>query len=172
MSVEFRQRKPAEYLQILWKRKWMIVLPAIAISFAIALVVWRLPSLYQSSSLLIVRPPTISGVFVQSLSEADMAARINVITPEVLSRSSVQPLIERYNLYAAERQRGTPMEALVERMQTRDTQIQVSQGNAEYPNAFTVSYKGSEPRVVQAVTPRSRENLLTRRSRRPGRPAR
>ncbi|MEJ7578450.1 MAG: GNVR domain-containing protein [Pyrinomonadaceae bacterium] len=152
MSVEFRQRKPAEYLQILWKRKWMIVLPAIAISFAIALVVWRLPSLYQSSSLLIVRPPTISGVFVQSLSEADMAARINVITPEVLSRSSVQPLIERYNLYAAERQRGTPMEALVERMQTRDTQIQVSQGNAEYPNAFTVSYKGSEPRVVQAVT--------------------
>ncbi len=121
MSVEFRQRKPAEYLQILWKRKWMIVLPAIAISFAIALVVWRLPSLYQSSSLLIVRPPTISGVFVQSLSEADMAARINVITPEVLSRSSVQPLIERYNLYAAERQRGTPMEALVERMQTRDT---------------------------------------------------
>ncbi len=151
MSVEFRQRKPAEYLQILWKRKWVIVLPAIAISFAIALVVWKLPSLYQSSSLLVVRPATISGDFVQSLSEADLAARVNSIMPEVLSRTSVQPLIERYDLYASERRRGTPMEALVERMQNRDTQIQVNQTNADYPNAFTVSYKGSEPRVVQAV---------------------
>lgn len=152
MSVEFRQRKPAEYLQILWKRKWVIALPAIAVSFAIALVVWRLPSLYESTSLLIVRPPTISGVFVQSLSEADMAARINAITPEVLSRSSVQPLIERFNLYAAERQRGTPIEVLVERMQTRDVKIQVNNSNKDYPNAFNVAYRGADPRTVQAVT--------------------
>ena len=152
MSVEFRQRKPSEYLQILWKRKWLIVLPAVAISFAVAIVIWRLPSIYASSSLLIVRPPTISRNVVQSLSDADMAARINTITPEVLSRTSVQPLIERYNLYASERQRGAPMEAVVEQMQTRDVQIQVSRNNADYPNAFTVSYRGPDPRVVQAVT--------------------
>ena len=32
MSAEFRQRKPSEYLKILRRRKWLIILPAIAIS--------------------------------------------------------------------------------------------------------------------------------------------
>ena len=40
MSAEFRQRKPAEYGRILWKRKWLILLPAAAVSVAFAAVVW------------------------------------------------------------------------------------------------------------------------------------
>ena len=60
MSVEFRQRTPSEYARILWRRKWLIVLPALAISFAIGIVVWRLPNVYQSTTLLVVKPPAVA----------------------------------------------------------------------------------------------------------------
>ena len=43
MSADFRQRKPSEYLRILQRRKWLVILPAIAISVAVAYVVYRLP---------------------------------------------------------------------------------------------------------------------------------
>ncbi len=48
MSVEFRQRTPSEYLRIAWKRKWLIILPAIAIATSVAWVVYRLPDIYES----------------------------------------------------------------------------------------------------------------------------
>jgi len=36
MSVEFRQRTPGEYAKIAWKRKWLIILPAIAVAVAVS----------------------------------------------------------------------------------------------------------------------------------------
>src|SRR5688500_14188292 len=116
MSVEFRQRKPAEYARILWRRKWMILLPTLAISFAIAAVVWRLPDAYQSTTLLIVRPSALTEGIVPQLSDDDLTIRINNIGQEVLSRTSLEPLILNYNLYAAERRRGEPMEAIYDLM--------------------------------------------------------
>ena len=59
MSVEFRQRKPGEYLKILRKRKWLIILPVIAIATAVAWVVYRLPNVYESSTLIVVKPSTL-----------------------------------------------------------------------------------------------------------------
>jgi uncharacterized protein involved in exopolysaccharide biosynthesis len=54
MSVQFRQRTPGEYARIIWKRKWLIILPAIAIASAITWVVLRLPDVYESTTLIIV----------------------------------------------------------------------------------------------------------------------
>ncbi|HEX8097908.1 MAG TPA: Wzz/FepE/Etk N-terminal domain-containing protein, partial [Pyrinomonadaceae bacterium] len=116
MSVEFRQRTPGEYAQILWKRKWLILLPAIAVASAIALVVWRLPDVYESTTLLIVRPSTIPNIIVQPLSDYDLSLRINNISQVVTSRSSLEPLILKYDLYQRERAGGAPTEQVVEQM--------------------------------------------------------
>ena len=112
MSVEFRQRKPAEYARMLWRRKWMIVLPAAAITLAVAWAVWKLPNIYESTTLLTVRPPSISPSIVPQLSGDDLTIRINSIGQEVVSRSSLEPLILKFNLYAAERQRDEPWRCL------------------------------------------------------------
>jgi polysaccharide chain length determinant protein (PEP-CTERM system associated) len=151
MSVEFRQRKPGEYASILWKRKWLITLPAIVVSFAVAIVVWRLPNVYQSSTLLTVRPSNIMEGIVPQLSDADLTIRINAIGQDVFSRSSLEPLITTYNLYAAERRRGEPMESLVERMAKKDTQIEVNKSR-DITNGFTLTFRGPDPSVTRDVT--------------------
>ncbi|HMF56241.1 MAG TPA: Wzz/FepE/Etk N-terminal domain-containing protein, partial [Pyrinomonadaceae bacterium] len=73
MSIQFRQRKPSEYARIIWNRKWLIILPAIAIASAITLVVWRLPNVYESTTLLVVKPPTIPSGLVPTLSDVDLS---------------------------------------------------------------------------------------------------
>src|ERR671927_2007644 len=110
MSVEFRQRTPAEYGRILWRRKWLILLPAVAITFAVAIVVWRLPDVYQSSTLLAVKPSSVPSTIAPQLSDEDLTIRLNNISLQVLSRSTLEPLIIGNNLYAPERQRGEPMD--------------------------------------------------------------
>ena len=76
MSVEFRQRTPSEYARILWQRKWLIVLPALAISFAIAIVVWRLPDVYQSVTLLAVKPSSVPSAIAPQLSDEDLTIEL------------------------------------------------------------------------------------------------
>lgn len=152
MSVEFRQRKPGEYASILWKRKWLIVLPTIVVAAAVAIVVWRLPNVYQSNTLLTVRPSNIMQGIVPQMSDDDLTIRINAIGQEVFSRSSLEPLIKTYGLYPAERQRGEPMELLVERMAKKDTQIEVNKTRNDITNGFTLTFKGPDPYIAQKVT--------------------
>jgi polysaccharide biosynthesis transport protein len=154
MSVEFRQRKPAEYGRILWRRKWLIVLPALAVSAAVTAVVWRLPNVYQSTSLLMVRPSTLAQGIAPQLSDDELTIRINQIGQKVFSRTTLEPLIINQNLYAADRRRGEPMESLVERMRTKDIKVEVSQSRNDITNGFQLSFRGPTPQVARDVTQR------------------
>ena len=151
MSAEFRQRTPGEYLQLAWKRRWLIILPAVAIFTAVAWVVWRLPNVYESTTLLIVKPPTISPNIVPTLSDYDLGLRINNISQRVQSRSVLEPLILKYDLYQAERRNGEPMELTVERMR-KDITTEVDKGRNDITNAFKISYRERDPRRTQLVT--------------------
>ena len=152
MSVDFRQRPPAELLQMVWRRKWLILLPTAAVAVAVAYVVWRLPNVYESTTLLTVRPASIATQGVAELSDSDLTLRINNITQEVTSRSSLQPLIEKYGLYAVERARGVPMDELVERMRTKDLKITLNTSRNDITNGFFLSFRGQQPADTQRVT--------------------
>jgi uncharacterized protein involved in exopolysaccharide biosynthesis len=152
MSVDFRQRTPGELARMVWRRKWLIVLPTAAVAVAVAYVVWRLPNVYESTTLLTVRPASIVTGTVAQLSDSDLTLRINNITQEVTSRSVLQPMIERFGLYARERARGESMDELVERMRTRDLKITLNTSRNDITNGFFLSFRGGEPRSTQAVT--------------------
>jgi polysaccharide chain length determinant protein (PEP-CTERM system associated) len=152
MSVDFRQRTPGELAQMVWRRKWLIALPTAAVAVAVAYVVWRLPNVYESTTLLAVRPATIAAQGVTQLSDSDLTLRINNITQEVTSRSTLQPLIERFNLYPVERRRGASMDELVERMRARDLKITLNTSRNEITNGFFLSFRGEDPNDTQKVT--------------------
>jgi polysaccharide chain length determinant protein (PEP-CTERM system associated) len=152
MSIEFRQRKPGELVRMIWRRKWLIVLPTVAVAVGVGVGVWKLPNVYESTTLLTVRPASISTSVVPQLSDSELTIRINNITQEVTSRSTLEPMIERYGLYARERQRGASMDELVEQMRTKDIKINLNTSRNEITNGFFLSFRGAEPRSVQGVT--------------------
>src|SRR5688500_11539681 len=116
MSIEFRQRSAGDFVQMLNRRKWQIVLPTVAFFLATAWVVAKLPNVYESSTTLIIMPPTISEKVAPSLTDADLSKRVEAMKPTVLSRSSLEAIIAKFDLYGAERESGEPIERIVSKM--------------------------------------------------------
>ena len=151
MSVQFRQRNPSEYLKIAWQRKWLIILPAIAIATAVAWVVYRLPDVYESSTLIVVTPSTLPTSVVPNVTEDTITRQLSGITQVVTSRSSLEPLVTKFELYQTERRRGEPMENIIDNMR-RDIKVEVNTSRNEITNGFNITYRGRDPRTTQAVT--------------------
>src|SRR5437016_7862109 len=150
MSTEFRQRKLSEYARIALKRKWMIVLPMLTIGFAIAYVVFRLPDLYESSTLIVVKPSTLPNTVVPMITEETLTRELASISQVVTSRSSLQPLVEKYDLYKEERHRGEAMEVIIDQMR-KGIKVEVNTSRNDITNAFNITYRGSDPKNTQAV---------------------
>ncbi|HEX6730565.1 MAG TPA: GNVR domain-containing protein [Pyrinomonadaceae bacterium] len=151
MSVEFRQRTPSEYLKILLRRKWLIILPLIAVTAAVTWVVYRLPDVYESVTLIVVKPSTLPTTVVPTVTEDSLTRQLTSIAQVVTSRSSLEPLVEKYELYAAERYRGEPMEVIIDMMRT-DINVEVNTSRNDITNGFNIYYRGRDPKTTQAVT--------------------
>lgn len=151
MSVEFRQRRPGELLAMFKRQKWLILLPLITFTAAIGYVVYRLPSIYESTSLLTVKPPTISSSLVQALSTEALSQRLTTINQEVLSRSSLEPLVQKYDLYKQERSAGMPMELIVDKMY-RNIKVDLENTGNEKVAAFRIKYRDRDPQAARNVT--------------------
>jgi succinoglycan biosynthesis transport protein ExoP len=150
MSVEFRQRKPGEYVAMIKRHKWTILLPMVTLTVAIGYVVYRLPSIYESASLLTVKPPTVSSNLVQALTNEDLSQRLSTINQEVLSRSSLEPMVLKYNLYKAERDSGMPMELVIERMY-KNIDVKVEETGDQKVAAFKIRYRDRDPQAARNV---------------------
>jgi polysaccharide chain length determinant protein (PEP-CTERM system associated) len=151
MSVEFRQRSAGEIAGMLKRQKWLIILPMITMTAAIGYVVYKLPSIYESTSLLTVKPPTISSNLVQSLSSEDLSQRLQTINQEVLSRSSLEPMVQKYDLYKAERNSGMPMELIVEKMY-KNIKVELEESGDQKVAAFRLRYRDRDPQATRNVT--------------------
>src|ERR1043165_9375408 len=130
MSVDFRQRKPSEYLKILRRRKWLLILPVIAITTAVVYVVYRHPNVYESTTLIVVRPSNLPTSVLTVGNEDRMTRQLASIAQVVTSRSSLEPLVEKYELYRAERARGEPMEGVIE-MLRKDIVVEVNKSRSD-----------------------------------------
>jgi polysaccharide chain length determinant protein (PEP-CTERM system associated) len=151
MSVEFRQRKPSEYAKIVLRRKWLIILPTIAVTTAVAWVVYRLPDVYESSTLIVVKPSTLPSGIVPTITEEGLTRQLNSISQEVTSRSSLEPLVQRYELYKTERLRGEPMQSIINRLR-KDIRVEVNSSRNDITNGFNITFRYRDPRITQAVT--------------------
>src|SRR5256714_6254491 len=150
MSVEFRPRKLGEYANIARKRKWLILLPTIAIGLSIAYAVYRLPDIYESVTLIVVKPSTLPNTVVPTIAEETLTRELTSISQVVTSRSSLQPLMEKYDLFHDERLRGEPMELLIDQMR-KQIKVEVNTSRNEITNGFNITYRGRDPKSTQAV---------------------
>ncbi|KXK04233.1 MAG: lipopolysaccharide biosynthesis protein [Acidobacteria bacterium OLB17] len=140
-----------EWAAILKRRKWMIILPMITLTSAVGYVVYNLPSIYESTSLLTVKPPTISSNLVQPLTNEDFSQRLQTINQEVLSRSSLEPMVMKYDLYRAERNAGMPMELVIAKMY-KNIKVDLEETGDQKVAAFRIKYRDRDPQATRNVT--------------------
>ena len=153
MSVEFRQRTAGEFVQALKRRKWLILLPVLTMTIAIGYVVYKLPSVYESKTLLTVKPPTISEKVVQSLTDEDLSQRLQTINTEVLSRNSLEPMVQKYELFKLEKDAGMDMALIIEKMYKNIiVEVEKSDDGEQKVASFSIKYRDRSPEAARNVT--------------------
>ena len=136
-------------VQVARRRKWLIILPALVVGLAGAALVYFLPNVYRSETLILVVPQRVPESYVRSTVTARIEDRLQSISQQILSRTRLEQVVTDFNLYAKERADQELMEDIVERMRTRDIGIDIIKGDA-----FRVSYQASDPRTAMRVTER------------------
>ena len=111
---------------------------------------WVLPSVYKSSTLILVEQPSMPKDYVTPNLVDDLQAQVQSISQQILSRTRLLHIIDERNLYEKERDRLTP-DDLAERMR-RDIQIELVKGEQHQVTSFNITYSSHDPHIAQQVT--------------------
>jgi polysaccharide chain length determinant protein (PEP-CTERM system associated) len=156
-----------EYWALARRRYWHFLIPMFLGWLAVFALSWLLPTIYRSGTLILVEQPRVPQQYVVPVVTSDLQQRLASVTQQILSRTRLEGITNRLNLYSDERAHKTP-DDLVERMR-KDIDIELvrSTGDKEV-TAFNVYYSSRDPRLAQRVTSELTrlfitENLETRR---------
>lgn len=136
----FRPRNLADAIQILRRRKNLILFTALIVMLAAFIIIINIPHTYESRARIVV-----SGeIYDRQANGAQIAA----VTEQITSRANIESLINRYGLYAP----VTNMDRAVQNLQTEiklDAKLR-SDANG-FPESFTLSYRNPDPAIAQKV---------------------
>ncbi len=148
--ASFRVRTPAEYLRMLWRRKFFVVVPTIIVAITLAYAIYRLPNVYMSETMILVEQSKVSNQVVSQPIPIDISTRLATIKNLVTSRTGLKEIIDNFGLFRELKAINTPEEVLLDEMRKRiDLQVRNTGSGA---NAFLIQFKGSDPETVKLVT--------------------
>ncbi len=145
-----REMNMNDYLSILKRRKWWIIIPGLIGPVVAYVVSIFIPPTYTSQTTVLVDPQRVP--WVQSVVSDTLNQRLATMKDQILSRTQLQPLIEKYKLYQADK---VPMEDLIDKMRKNITVKPLANtmgAAATGVSGFTVAFSADDPHVAQQVT--------------------
>ncbi len=143
----------AEVRRILRRYGWIFPAAMLLLGAIGFLVIQVLPKKYTSSTMVLVEPPAVSPDVVPTVVNEDLYRHLASMQEQILSRSRLQSIIQKFNLYS-EGRNSAHMEDLVERLKKSiDVElIQPMPGSVNrQPPGFHVSVTVSDPHLAQQI---------------------
>lgn len=143
-----RPLKVEDYVRILKQRAVLIVVPAVVLSVASLLLSNAIPPQYVSQTLVLVEQQRVPDEYVKPVVTSDLDQRLASMKEQILSRSRIEPLVQRFNLYPG----ATPDDRLANVRKS----IEIKPIKSEIAGAgglpgFFISYRASDPHTAQQV---------------------
>jgi polysaccharide chain length determinant protein (PEP-CTERM system associated) len=141
-----RELTMQDYGEILRRRFWLILICAV-ITLGIGVGLSHvLPPEFTSQTLIIIEQQKVPAEFVRPVVEEDLGERLATMKEQILSRSRVQPIVERFGLFA---RNGNTMDDRIALTQ-KAIGIKPIQSARGMPGFF-ISFKASDARTAQQV---------------------
>lgn len=139
--------EPGEFLDILRRRKWVIVFSILLIHIGSVVYCVLSPDLYRSTMKLLVIPPAVSEGMVRSTANIEYKDRLKMLQQEILSRSRLLGVINELGLFKEEN-RKMSSDDMVDKVRKRiDLEI-------EGKNSFSLFFQDENPEIAMRVTSR------------------
>jgi polysaccharide chain length determinant protein (PEP-CTERM system associated) len=137
-----------QYKAILLRRKWYVIIPLVVTILATAFYLVITPRVYRASTLILVERQTVPENYISSTVTSSLSDRIATIKQQVTSRSNLESIVEKHQLYASKdpSEKDLTMQEKVELMRK---QIGV---NVHRGAAFSISFSYPDAKKVARVT--------------------
>jgi len=137
-----------DYLDILKRHYWIILIPSILLPIAGVVITFFIQPKFLSQTLVLIEQQKVPDDYVKPVVTSDLDDRLASMKEQILSRSRLQPIIERFNLYP-----GSQME---DRVNAARKNIDVKPIHSEIARSgglpgFFITFKAGDPRTAQAV---------------------
>lgn len=142
-----------DYLAILRRRLWIILIPALIAPISAYLFSLTLPNEYTSKTLVLVEQQKVPDSFVKSVVTEDLADRLGTMQEQILSRTRLQPIIERFGLFK-DQVGKVPMEDLVASLRKSISITAIKTLTASRTGdlpGFYIGFTANNPRLAKDV---------------------
>jgi polysaccharide chain length determinant protein (PEP-CTERM system associated) len=139
-----------DYMSILKKRWWMIVLPAVILTIAGFVIAHLVPPIYKSQTLVLIEQQKVPDDYVKPVITQNLDARLNSMKEQITSRSRLMPIVEHYNLYGT---KGMSMDDRIDQVR-KDIDVQLIRSqvtNMAGLPGFYITFKAGDARTAQLV---------------------
>ncbi len=155
---ELEEQKSArgidEYWAIVRRRKWWIIGPLFCGWLLVFVSAWIIPARYTSESVILIEKQKVPEHYVMSNVDVDMGERLEAITQEVLSRSRLLTIINKFHLYQSfltptpdDQLKKMRSDIKIDLIQTPST----SESGKRELTAFKLQYTADDASVAQQV---------------------
>lgn len=139
-----------DYLGILKRRGWIIAVPTVLLALVGFALTFVVPPRYVSQTLILVEQQKVPDDYVRPVVVEDITARLASMKEQILSRSRLEPIIERFNLY------GNKKMSMDDRIDQVRKNIDIKPIHSEMARTgglpgFFISYMDSDPHTAQQV---------------------
>jgi len=162
------------YLDVIKRRKFHFIIPAVVLFLACITIALLLPSVYKATASISIESPAVSENLVHSYLSGYIEERIDSLSKRVMKSENLVEIIEKYGLYTDQKADNTTQRLASEMRQNITvnkipTKVQSERHARDMAliTSFTVSFEGEEPDQLAAVanelaTLFLRENLRNR----------
>jgi len=137
-------------LNVFYKRIGVIIACFLVISSLTSYLAFSLPAVYRSSTLILITPQKLPSSYVDSTVTMSIQERIYTITQEMLSRTRLEEIVKRFDLYSLTG-RESSMGERVGKLR-KNVQIETPRmGGGRSENSFRLSFEYESAAKAQQV---------------------
>ena len=142
-------KKIAYYIDLILRRRWIIIISFCLCMAAGIYLAFTLPKIYEAKTVILVEPQKVPTDYVRSLVRTNISERIGSISQQILSRTNLEKIIKEFGLFSGHEHKKMFMEAKVGNLFKR-IQVQLSRRRGGY-DTFSISVKDKEPGTAMNV---------------------
>lgn len=145
-----RELTEEDYLAILRRRKWWLLLPLLVGPGLAMAIYYFIPAQYTSKTVVLVQQQKVPDEYVRSVISDDLNSRLASMQEQILSRSRLEPILTRFGLY---QRKQLSMEQRVEqfRKDILVAPLHSVPGARAGITGFSISVKAGEPHMAQEI---------------------
>jgi polysaccharide chain length determinant protein (PEP-CTERM system associated) len=138
-----------DYIAILKRRAWIIAIPAVIVPIIAVAISYHLTPIYTSQTLVLIEPQTVPDTYVKPVIAEDLDSRLASMKEQILSRSRLEPIIERFNLGGANVNMDDKVAKTRKDIEITPIHSEI-QGSGGLPGFF-ISFAAADPHTAQLV---------------------